>query len=97
VRVPGPVSAYREIADAGGSLEQVAEQAAPGAPCVLYYESLDCNLLHADGCQTELQGRMPLEEHRLENLPYNDITEYGAHRAEIRLGVYPVVGNPSPH
>jgi hypothetical protein len=32
-----------------------------------------------------------LEERVLENLPYSDITEYGAHRAEIRLGVYPVV------
>jgi hypothetical protein len=27
----------------------------------------------------------------LENLPYSEIYEYGAHHAEIRLGVYPIV------
>ena len=32
------------------------------------------------------------DEHRnLENLPYSESYEDGAHRAEIRLGVYPVV------
>jgi hypothetical protein len=90
----GPVRSYRQIVDTGSSLEQIAEQAAPGAACVLFYRSLDCNLLNSDGCEDAIQGRMPLEEHVLENLPYNDITEYGAHRAELRLGVYPVVGAP---
>jgi len=27
----------------------------------------------------------------LENLPYSEVQEFGAHRPEIRLGVYPVV------
>jgi hypothetical protein len=90
----GPVRAFSEIADAGEPLERVAERAAPGAPCVLFYRSLDCNLLDADGCEPQIQGRRPLEERLLENLPYNDVTEYGPHRAEVRLGVYPIVGGP---
>jgi hypothetical protein len=87
----GSVAYYRDMPDAGEGLEQVARQLAPGAACVLFYQSLDCNLIGFDGCQTEMQGRMALEERVLENLPYSDIGSYGAHRAEIRLGVYPVV------
>jgi hypothetical protein len=85
-----PVRQYREIPDRGESVEQVAEQLAPGSSCVLFYRSLDCDLVGLDGCEAETRGREPLEERVLENLPYSDISEYGAHRAEIRLGVYPV-------
>lgn len=87
----GAVQRYRDMPDAGERLEQVAERLAPGAACVLYYRSLDCDLVGSDGCRGETQGRVPLEERVLANLPYSDISEYGAHRAEIRLGVYPVV------
>jgi len=85
-----PVREYRELPDAGEGPEQVADRLAPEAECVLYYRSLDCDLIDSDGCRAETQGRSPIEERVLENLPYSDITEYGAHRAEIRLGVFPV-------
>lgn len=91
----GPLATLREIPDDGGSPESVARQLAPENACVLYYRSLDCNRLGADACAADLAGRSPLEERVLENLPYNDITEYGAHRAELRLGVYPIIGDPS--
>ncbi len=86
-----PVPRYRELADDERSPAQVADALAPGAPCVLFYRGLDCNLADTDGCRAEIDGRAPLEERVLENLPYNDIKEYGAHRAEIHLGVYPIV------
>lgn len=91
----GPVRTLREIPDDGASVERVAGEIAPGSPCVLYYRGLDCNRLSSDACAADLAGRQPLEERVLENLPYNDITEYGAHRAELRLGVYPIIGDPS--
>jgi hypothetical protein len=58
---------------------------------VLLYRSLDCDRVGLDDCRGETAGRIPLEERVLENLPYSEIYEYGAHRPEIRLGVYPLV------
>jgi hypothetical protein len=87
---------YRELPDSSAGLEEVARQLAPGAECVLFYRSLDCNRAELDICERETQGRVALEERVFENLPYSDIREYGAHRAEIRLGVYPVVMSPPP-
>jgi hypothetical protein len=81
----------KEAADAGRGVEQIAAQLAPDSPCVLFYRSLDCDLVGFDGCTSETAGRIPIEERALENLPYSEIREYGAHRAEIRLGVFPVV------
>ena len=72
-----------------GGLEQLATELAPEVSCVLFYRSLDCDLVGLDGCRAETDGRTPLEERVLENLPYSEIYEYGAHRPEIRLGVYP--------
>ncbi len=83
-----------EKEDASDSVDQVhriVAELAPDAPCVLFYRSMDCDLVGFDGCKAETDGRIPLEERVLENLPYSEIYEYGAHRAEIRLGVYPVV------
>ena len=80
-----------ETEDAGGTVEQIAAELAPGAPCVLFYRSMDCDLVGLDDCRRETDGKVPLEERVLENLPYSEIYEYGAHRPEIRLGVYPVV------
>jgi hypothetical protein len=85
-----PVSQYREFPPTVGDLPQAAAQVAPDADCVLFYRSLDCNLVAADGCTAETQGRTALEEQVLESLPYSDVPEYGAHRPEIRLGVYSV-------
>jgi hypothetical protein len=82
---------YSETEDAGRGVDQIASQLAPGSPCVLFYRSLDCDLVGLDGCRAETNGRVPLEERVLENLPYSEIYEYGAHRAQIHLGVYPVV------
>jgi hypothetical protein len=90
------IAQYREVPDDGRSVDQMAAELAPGATCVLFYRGLDCNLADTDGCQAELEGRPALEERVLENLPYSDIKEYGAHRAEIRLGVYPVISPPPP-
>jgi len=84
------VPRFRDMPDHGESAEQVAQALAPGAPCMLFYRSLDCNLVGFDDCRSETQGRVALEEQVLENLPYSDIGSYGAHRAEIRLGVYPL-------
>ena len=84
-----PLPHYEEMTDEGGELEQAVRQLAPGAPCVLFYRSLDCNLVDFDGCRAETE-RMAIEARRLDNLPYSDIGEYGAHRAEILLGVYPI-------
>ncbi len=81
---------YREAPAVGGSLERVAAELAAEAPCVLFYRSLDCDLVGTDGCRAETEGRVALEEQVLENLPYSDIREYGAHRPEIHLGVYRV-------
>jgi hypothetical protein len=77
--------------DASGTVEQIASELAPESPCVLFYRSMDCDLVGGDDCRAETDGRTPLEERVLENLPYSEIYEYGAHRPEIRLGVYPVV------
>lgn len=85
-----PVSRLAETEDAGGSAERIAAELAPGAPCLLFYRSMDCDLVGFDGCDAETAGRTPLEERTLENLPYSEIYEYGAHRPEIRLGVYPI-------
>jgi hypothetical protein len=85
------VHQYGETETASGSAEQIASELAPDASCVLFYRSLDCDLVGQDGCRTETDGRAPLEERVLENLPYSEIYEYGAHRPEIRLGVYPLV------
>ena len=86
-----PISRYHVRPNIDGSLEQVATQLAPGAACVFFYRSLDCDLIGFTGCEAETQGRAALEERVLENLPYSDITEYGAHHAQIRLGLYPVM------
>ncbi len=83
-----------EKEDASGSVDQldrIVAELAPDAPCVLFYRSMDCDLVGFDACNVETDGRIPLEERILENLPYSEVGEYGAHRAEIRLGVYPVV------
>jgi hypothetical protein len=82
---------YGETETAGGSVEQIASELAPDSPCVLFYRSLDCDLVGLDGCTAETDGRALLEERVLENLPYSEIYEYGAHRPQIHLGVYPVV------
>lgn len=84
--------AEKEDASGGGDqLHRIVAELAPDAPCVLFYRSMDCDLVGFDGCTVETDGRIPLEERVLENLPYSEIYEYGAHRAEIHLGVYPVV------
>ncbi|RDJ94299.1 hypothetical protein B4Q13_15445, partial [Lacticaseibacillus rhamnosus] len=72
-----------EHVDAGGAgdVERVAAELASDAACVLFYRSLDCDLVGSDDCRTETEGRAPLEERVLENLPYSEIYEYGAHRA----------------
>ncbi len=85
-----PLPLYQEMTDEGGKLEQAVRQLAPGAPCILFYRSLDCNLVDFDGCRSETE-RLAIEVRRLDNLPYSDIGEYGAHRAEIVLGVYPIL------
>ena len=86
-----PVPHLREKEDARASVEQMAAELAPESPCVLFYRSMDCDLVGVDDCRGETDGRTPLEERVLENLPYSEIYEYGAHRPEIRLGIYPVV------
>jgi hypothetical protein len=92
-----PIDHYREIHDDGRTAEQVAAAEVPDAACVLLYRGLDCNLTAVDACDGDLAARPALEERVFENLPYNDITEYGAHRAEIRLGVYRLRGAaPAP-
>jgi len=88
------VRALAEKDDASGGAEQidrVAAELAPDAPCVLFYRSMDCDLVGLDGCTAETDGRSPLEERVVEDLPYSEIYEYGAHRAEIHFAVYPVV------
>src|SRR6185369_8501621 len=85
------VPELREKDDAGASAEQMAGDLAPQSPCVLFYRSMDCDLVGLDDCRRETDGKVPLEERVLENLPYSEIYEYGAHRPEIRLAVYPVV------
>jgi hypothetical protein len=83
-----------EREDASGSagpLDRVASDLAPDAPCVLFYRSKDCDLVGFEGCGAETEGRVALEERVLENVPYSEIYEYGAHRPEIRLGIYPVI------
>ncbi len=85
------VGHLRETEKLDGGVEQIAATLAPESPCVLFYRSMDCDLVGVDGCEAETDGRIPLEERVLENLPYSEVQEFGAHRAEIRLGVYPVV------
>jgi hypothetical protein len=87
-----PVRMLAEKEDASGAdrMDRMVAELAPDAPCVLFYRSLDCDLVGFDGCDAETKGRTPLEQRVLENLPYSEIYEYGAHRAEIRLAVYPV-------
>ena len=86
-----PAGRLIEREDASESVDRMAAEIAAEAPCILFYRSLDCDLIGFDGCSAETSGRVALEERVLENLPYSEIYEYGAHRPEIRLGVYPVV------
>jgi hypothetical protein len=86
-----PVRHLREKEDPSGGVEQMAAELAPESPCVLFYRSMDCDLVGLDDCRAETDGRIALEERVLENLPYSEIYEYGAHRPEIHLAVYPVV------
>lgn len=97
----GPVRRLVETEGAGPA-ERIATELAPDAPCVLFYRSMDCDLAEFGDCTAETSGRIALEERVLENLPYSEIYEYGAHRPEIRLGVYAVGGGdgyaaPWPH
>ncbi|MCK6556218.1 DUF2079 domain-containing protein [Candidatus Binatia bacterium] len=89
-----PLPYFREVPDAGMGLDAVAREIAPSTACVLFYRSLDCSLVEFDGCRAETEGRAAVEERVLENLPFSDIGSYGAHRAEVVLGVYPVLGEP---
>ncbi len=82
--------------DASGGVDRIAAELAPGSPCVLFYRSMDCDLVGLDGCRPETDGRIPVEERVLENLPYSEVQEFGAHRPEIRLGVYPIVPARGP-
>lgn len=86
-----PLPRHVEMANAGEDLERVARQLAPEARCVLFYRGLDCSLVDGDDCRFETEGRVVVEERVLDNLEYNDVDSYGAHRAVIRLGVYAVV------
>lgn len=86
----GDLPAYERLADTGQGLAAAAAALAPDASCVFFYRGLDCNLIDATSCDPLVEGFVPVEEHVFENLPYADIREYGAHRAEIRLGVYEV-------
>ena len=90
-----PVREFKEMLDTGESPEQVAANLVPGAACVLFYRSLDCDLVDSDGCQAETHGRVALEERVVGDLPYSDISEYGEHRAEIHLGVFPIGPPPT--
>ena len=85
------LSEREDARDGGDRISQMVADLAPEAPCVLFYRSMDCDLVGFDGCDAETEGRIPIEERVLEDLPYSEIYEYGAHRAEIHLGVYPVV------
>jgi hypothetical protein len=85
-----PVLRFRALSQGSASPEEAADQLGVGGGCVLYYQTLDCSLRGFEGCERDLEGRAALEERVLENLPYSDVEEYGAHRAEVRLGVYPV-------
>lgn len=85
-----PLPFLREMRDIGVELDEVVRALAPDAACVYFYRSLDCSLLDFEGCSGETVGRVAIEERVLENLPFSDISSYGGHRAEIRLGVYPV-------
>ena len=86
-----PLPRHLEMANGGESLDRVARQLVPEATCVLFYRSLDCSLVDGDDCGGETAGRALVEERVLDNLEYNDVDSYGAHRAEIHLGVYAVV------
>jgi len=82
---------------------EVAARAAPRATCRLLYCGLDTNLVPADGpvppapsdvegCP-EAAGLPTVEEWRFPSRPYVRQQTFGAHRAEIRLGLYRL---PSP-
>lgn len=80
---------YRTLADAGQSPAAAAAALAPDAACVFVYRGLDCHLRDEHACPPR-DAHAPVEERVFENLPYNDIREYGAHEPEIRLGIYRV-------
>ncbi len=68
-------------------LEAALAQWEPAAPCVVFYQGLDCNRLGAS-CTEET-----LDAHQLTHLtyasrPYSDAAEYGEHRGTIELGSY---------
>lgn len=83
-----------ETSDRGQSAGEAAAALAPDATCVLFYRSLDCNLVGVDDCRGVV-GDTALEERVLPNLPYSDVLSYGEHVPEIRLAAYPVVP-PAP-
>src|SRR5262249_41306163 len=48
-----PVRRWRDTDTASGTVEQIAAELAPESRCVLFYRSMDCDLVGGDGCTPE--------------------------------------------
>lgn len=57
--------------------------------CVLYYRSMDCNLLRAHGeCEADLLEARALDRRSIRSRPYSDQTEYGRLSSVVEFGLF---------
>lgn len=90
-----PLSRPITIPTEGRTIRAAITEALGEGACVLYYRSIDCNLLRAHGeCEVDLAGAVALERHSLVSRPYSDTMEYGALPPTVEIGLFRLPVDP---
>lgn len=93
-RTGGRVTEGERSFPRGTPMDQVLEDLLPGADCVLFIRSIDCNTVDGEDCSRWTQGLEPLELHELPHRPFIH-TEHGPVFGDrVVLGIYPLRGSP---
>jgi hypothetical protein len=82
----------RVIPDSGGSVRDRAADVVGGAQCAFFYRGLDCSLARTDRCVETVRGLELVESRPFADLPYNDISQYGATAPVVELALYRLRG-----
>ena len=84
-----PLSRPIPIPSQGRTIRAGIDEALGEGACVLYYRSVDCNLLRAKGeCEADVAGAVALERHALVSRRYSDALEYGALPPVVEIGLF---------
>lgn len=71
------------------TIREAIDEAVGEGTCVLYYRSLDCNLLRARGeCDADVADAVALERRALVSRPYSDSMEYGELTPVVETGLF---------